>query len=49
MIKLVGDWASDAYRRYCNVSIDKRYDTMQAFVEALNKVTTDNKAWGYSA
>ena len=42
MIKLLGDWASDAYRKYCDVSIDKRFDSMQAFVNALNKVTTDN-------
>ena len=39
MIKLLGDWASDAYKRYIDVSMDKRYDTMKAFVEALNKLT----------
>ena len=49
MIKLLGDWASDAYRRYCDVSIDKRYDSMKAFVQALDMVTTDNKAWGYKS
>ena len=37
MIKLLGDWASDTYKRYVDVSMDKRYDSMKAFVEALNK------------
>ena len=46
MIKLLGDWASDAYRRYCDVSIDKRFDSMKAFVAALNKVTTE-ESWAY--
>ena len=39
MIKLLGDWASDAYKRYIDISMDKRYDTMKAFVEGLNKLT----------
>ena len=39
MIKLLGNWASEAYRRYMDVSMDKRYDTMQAFIEGLNKLT----------
>ena len=39
MIKLLGDWASDAWRRYCDISMDQRFDTMQAFVEGLDKVT----------
>ena len=39
MIKKMGDWASDAYKRYIDVSMDDRYDTMKAFVEGLNKVT----------
>ena len=39
MIKLLGDWASDCYKRYMDVSMDKRYDTMKAFVEALNKLS----------
>ena len=39
MIKLLGDWASDCYKRYVDVSMDKRYDTMKAFVEALNKLS----------
>ena len=39
MIKLLGDWASDAWRRYCDISMEQRYDTMQAFVEGLNKAT----------
>ena len=40
MIKLLGDWASDAWRRYCDISMEQRYDTMEAFVEGLNKLTT---------
>ena len=39
MIKLLGDWASDCYKRYIDVSIDKRYDSMKTFVEALNSIT----------
>ena len=39
MIKLLGDWASDAWKRYCDISMDQRFDTMQAFVEGLNKIT----------
>ena len=39
MIKLLGDWASDAWRRYCDISMDQRFDTMQSFVEGLNKHT----------
>ena len=39
MIKLMGDWASDTYKRYMDVSMDKRYDSMKAFVEALNRLT----------
>ena len=46
MIKILGDWASDAYRRYCDVSMDKRFDSMKEFVAALNKVTTD-EAWRF--
>ena len=38
MIKLLGDWASDAYKRYIDVSMDKRYDSMKLFVEALNRI-----------
>ena len=40
MIKVLGDWASDAWRRYCDISMEQRFDTMQAFVEGLNKITT---------
>ena len=36
MIKLLGDWASDCFKRYIDVSMEKRYDSMKAFVEALN-------------
>ena len=39
MIKRLGNWASDAYKRYIDVSMDERYDTMKAFVEGLNKAT----------
>ena len=38
MIKLLGDWASDCYKRYIDVSMDKRFDSMKAFVEALNSI-----------
>ena len=41
MIKLLGGWASDAYKRYIDISMDKRYDSMKLFVEALNKLTHD--------
>ena len=39
MIKRLGNWASDAYRRYINVSMDERYESMKAFVEGLNHIT----------
>ena len=38
MIKLLEDWASDLYKRYIDVSMDKRYDSMKLFVEALNNM-----------
>ena len=38
MIKLLGDWASDTYKRYVDISMDKRYDLMKQFVEALNRI-----------
>ena len=38
IIKLLGDWASDTYRRYIDVSMDKRYDSMKTFVQALNRL-----------
>ena len=38
MNKLLGDWLSDAYKRYVDVSMEKRYDSMKLFVEALNRV-----------
>ena len=34
MIKKLGDWASDAYKRY----IDAKHDSMKASVKGLNKV-----------
>ena len=42
MIKLLGGgWTSDCYKRYIDVSMDKRYDSMKAFVEALNNMTAE--------
>ena len=38
MIKRLGNWASDAYKRYIDVSMEERYDSMKAFVEGLNKL-----------
>ena len=46
MIKLLGDWASDCYKRYIDVSIDKRYDSMKAFVEVLNRSVAVNSHAG---
>ena len=39
MIKLLGNWASDTYKRYVDISMDKRYDSMKTFVEVLNRLT----------
>ena len=39
MIKLMGDWASDAYKRFIDVSMEKRYESMKQFVDALNRIT----------
>ena len=39
MIKLLGDWASDTYKRYVDISMDKRYESMKLFVEALNRIS----------
>ena len=41
MIKLLGGWTSDCYKRYIDISMDKRYDSMRVFVEALNNLTTE--------
>ena len=41
MIKLLGDWASDAYKRYIDVSMDKRYESMKLFVETLNRISEE--------
>ena len=41
MIKLLGDWSSDSYKRYIDVSMDKRYKSMKEFVEALNRLTEE--------
>ena len=41
MIKLLGGWASGCYKRYIDVSIDKKYESMKAFVEALNRLTVE--------
>ena len=42
MIKLLGDWASDCYKRYIDVSMDKRYDSMKNFVQALNDLCEES-------
>ena len=39
MIKLLGDWSSQAYRRYIDVSMEKRFNSMKEFVDALNRMT----------
>ena len=41
MIKLLSDWVSDCYKRYIDVSIDQRYDSMKAFVEAINTLVAE--------
>ena len=42
MIKLLRDWASDTYKRYVDISMDKRFDFYEkTFVEALNNLTTE--------
>ena len=41
MIKLLGDWASDCYKRYIDVTIDQRYDSMKTFVEGLDKLIAE--------
>ena len=38
MIKRLGNWASEAYKRYIDVSMDERFDSMKAFVEGLNRI-----------
>ena len=41
MIKMLWGWASDCFKRYIDISMDKRYESMKAFVEALNKLCTE--------
>ena len=41
MIQFLGDWASDCYKRYIDVTIDQRYDSMKAFVEALDRLVAE--------
>ena len=41
MIKLLRGWASDCYKRYIDVAMDKRYDSMKTFVEAFNNLTAE--------
>ena len=41
MIKMLGGWASDCFKRYIDISMDKRYESMKAFVEALNRISID--------
>ena len=40
MIRTLGAWSSDAYKRYIDITMDQRYDSMKAFVEGLNQATT---------
>ena len=42
MIKLLGDWASDCYKRYIDISMEKRYDSMKTFVQALNRLCPES-------
>ena len=35
MIKILGNWASDAFRRYIDLSTDHKFQSMQAFVNSL--------------
>ena len=39
MIRVLGDWASDAWKRYCDISMDDRFESMQSFVDGLDKLT----------
>ena len=41
MIKTLGDWSSDAFKRYIDVSMDQRYTSMRKFVDALNRLTVE--------
>ena len=41
MIRTLGGWSSDAYKRYIDMSMDERFESMKKFVEALNKLTVD--------
>ena len=38
MIKVLGDWASEAFKRYIDVSGEYRYQSVQAFVDSLNMI-----------
>ena len=35
MIKLLRDWSSDCYKKYVDISMDKRYDSMKSFLGDL--------------
>ena len=41
MICTLGSWSSDACKRYIDVTMDQRYDSMKAFVEGLNQLCVD--------
>ena len=41
MIRTLGDWSSDAFKRYIDLSMDQRYGSMQKFVQALNNLTLE--------
>ena len=37
-IRLMGDWAGDSYKRYLDMDIYKRADTMKKFTEQIDKI-----------
>ena len=41
MIRTLGAWASDAYKRYIDITMDQRYDSMKAFVEGMNQMCNE--------
>ena len=38
MIRTLGSWSSDCYKRYIDITTDQRYDSMKAFVEGMNSM-----------
>ena len=41
MIQKLGDWSSEAYKRYIDVSMDQRFASMAKFVEALDRLMVE--------